>query len=147
MMKIDKYIGQIQFQAISVSPESSPEEIRTSCRNFILKIEGPASGEKIVLQDENYWIRLNFKGNKLVRIDFTQLQDGKPSDDLDDIMEMWWALKYFHGNSPGAPFWKLQFFCRDDSREPPVGGLSFQITPFGWLRRGILFRRSLCRRT
>lgn len=61
-MKIDKYIGQIQFQAISVSPESSPEEIRTSCRNFILKIEGPASGETIVLQDANYLHRLDGSG-------------------------------------------------------------------------------------
>lgn len=131
-MKVDKTTGRIEFGSISVSPETMPEDVKSQYYGSILQTGSVASEEKIVLQNNEYWIRLNFKTGKLAQIDFTQLRDGKPTDDDDDVWELKMYLEHQYGKQSGAPFWKLQHFSGGGPGEPPIGGWSFRINHRGF---------------
>ena len=134
-MKIDKTTGVIEFGSISVSPETMAENIKSRYRDFILRTNGVAPDEKIVLQNDGYWLRLKFNADKLTRIDFTPLCDGKPTDDYDDLYELLIFLCQDYGEQPGAPFWEKDIFSGGDLEEPPIGGLSFVRPVHGVLQK------------
>lgn len=99
-MKIDKTTGRIEFGSIVVSPEILAEEVQSRCHDMILQINGTAPDKKIILQNEAYWIRLNFNDGKLAQIDFTQVCGGKPTDDYDDVWELLIFVTEDYGKQP-----------------------------------------------
>ena len=125
-MKIDKTTGRIEFGSIVVSPEILAEEVQSRCHDMILQINGTAPDKKIILQNEAYWIRLNFNDGKLAQIDFTQVCGGKPTDDYDDVWELLIFVTEDYGKQPGAPYWEMLNFSGGGPQEPPIGGLSFK---------------------
>ena len=125
-MKIDKTTGVVEFGSIAVSPETLAEEVQSRYHDMILQINGTASDKKIILQNEAYWVRLNFNDSKLAQIDFTQVCDGKPPDDDDDVWELLSFMTENYGKQPGAPYWETLNFSGGGPHEPPIGGLSFK---------------------
>lgn len=125
-MKIDKTTGVVEFGSIAVSPETLAEEVQSRYHDMILQINGTASDKKIILQNEAYWVRLNFNDSKLAQIDFTQVCDGKPTDDDDDVWELLLFMTENYGKQPGAPYWETLNFSGGGPHEPPIGGLSFK---------------------
>ena len=134
-MKIDKTTGVVEFGSISVSPETMAEDIKSRYRDFILRTNGVAPDEKVVLQNDGYWLRLNFNADKLTRIDFTPLCDGKPTDDFDDLYELLGWLRQDYGEQFSAPFWETDAFSGGKLEEPPIGGLSFVRPVHGYLQK------------
>ena len=134
-MKIDKTTGRIEFGSITVSPETLAEEVQSRCHDMILQINGTAPDKKVILQNEAYWVRLNFNADKLSRIDFTPLCAGKPTDDYDDLYELLGWLYQDYGKQFGAPFWKASAFSGGELEEPPIGGLSLVHPAHGFLQK------------
>jgi hypothetical protein vspiD_24475 len=63
-VKIDKTTGVIEFGSISVSPETMTKDVKSRYRDFILRTAGGAPDEKIILQNDGYWFRLNFNADR-----------------------------------------------------------------------------------
>lgn len=125
-MKITKTTGRIEFGSIAVSPETLAEEVQSRYHDMILQINGAVPDEKIVLQNDAYWVRLNFNDDKLAQIDFTQVREGKPTDDYDDVWELLLFMLDDYGKQPGAPYWEMLNFFGGGPQEPPIGGVSFK---------------------
>ena len=121
-MKIDRQTGQLDFGSISVKPRMTAGEVRKRYVEFVRFSED----ERLILQNEEYWLQLLFEKNMLAQIDFAEIRDGKPTDDGDDSGEMRMALEHFHGNTPGAPHWTLQYFP-GHVPNGPVDGWSFRL--------------------
>lgn len=121
-MKIDRQTGQLDFGSISVKPRMTAGEVRKRYVEFVRFSED----ERLILQNEEYWLQLLFEKNMLVQIDFAEIRDGKPTDDGDDSGEMRMALEHLHGNTPGAPHWTLQYFP-GHVPNGPVDGWSFRL--------------------
>lgn len=125
-MKIDKTTGVVEFGSIAVSPKTLAEEVQSRYHDMILQINGTASDKKIILQNEAYWVQLNFNDGKLAQIDFTQVCGGKPTDDYDDVWELLIFITEDYGKQPGAPYWEMLNFSGGGPQEPPIGGLCFK---------------------
>ena len=121
-MNIDRQTGQLDFGSISVKPRMTAGEVRKRYVEFVRFSED----ERLILQNEEYWLQLLFEKNMLVQIDFAEIRDGKPTDDGDDSGEMRMALEHLHGNTPGAPHWTLQYFP-GHVPNGPVDGWSFRL--------------------
>ena len=121
-MNIDRQTGQLDFGSISVKPRMTAGEVRKRYVEFVRFSED----ERLILQNEEYWLQLLFEKNILAQIDFAEIRDGKPTDDGDDSGEMRMALEHFHGNTPGAPHWTLQYFP-GHVPNGPVDGWSFRL--------------------
>lgn len=134
-MRIDKTTGTIEFGSISISPETMAKDVKSRYCDFILRTDGVMPDEKIVLQNDEYWVRLNFNADKLTRIDFTPLCDGKPTDDYDDLYELLIFLSQDYGEQFGAPFWETDTFSGGELEEPPIGGLSLVHPSHGFLQK------------
>ena len=121
-MKIDRQTGQLDFGSISVKPRMTAGEVRKHYVEFVRFSED----ERLILQNEEYWLQLLFEKNMLVQIDFAEIRDGKPTDDGDDSGEMRMALEHLYGNTPGASHWTLQYFP-GHVPNGPVDGWSFRL--------------------
>ncbi len=121
-MKIDRQTGQLDFGSISVKPRMTAGEVRKRYVEFVRFSED----ERLILQNEEYWLQLLFEKNMLAQIDFAEIRDGKPTDDGDDSGEMRMALEHLHGNTSGAPHWTLQYFP-GHVPNGPVDGWSFRL--------------------
>ena len=121
-MNIDRQTGQLDFGSISVKPRMTAGEVRNRYVEFVRFSED----ERLILQNEEYWLQLLFEKNMLVQIDFAEIRDGKPTDDGDDSGEMRMALEHLYGNTPGAPHWTLQYFP-GHVPNGPVDGWSFRL--------------------
>ena len=121
-MNIDRQTGQLDFGSISVKPRMTAGEVRKRYVEFVRFSED----ERLILQNEEYWLQLLFEKNMLVQIDFAEIRDGKPTDDGDDSGEMRMALEHLYGNTPGAPHWTLQYFP-GHVPNGPVDGWSFRL--------------------
>lgn len=120
-MNIDRQTGQLDFGAISVRPKMTEMEVRRLYAEFIQHSEDGC----LILQNEEYWLRLECSHSRLMRIDVIQIQNGKPVDDEDDLWKFWQFLEKTYGANPGAPHWSIQRFSGRETNEPPLGGWSF----------------------